>query len=359
MSNLKTRVSVIIVNFDGGPFLSACLGSVLNQVYPDFEVICVDNDSSDGSLENAQRTFPQLTFVANRVNTGYAGGVNAGMRHATGKYIVPMNMDAEMAPNCLSAMASFLDHNPATGAVSPKILLAYDTTTVNTEGLNIHVSGLGFCRGLSKKDNHNSKPQRVPGFSGCCYMIRREVLEQMGGLPEECFMGNDDVLASWFTRLLGYEIHTVPETFVRHVYDPKLNPEKLFLLERNREALLFMGLRPLTIVAMSPVFVITDGLILGYCLLRGRHYLRSKLRAWQSLFFDRQFTARIRERRRVIQRARRISDLELLRDLKWNLDWSTILKVSRFSKGPWQEEVLQLGYPRVYDAIPRVTPPQV
>jgi GT2 family glycosyltransferase len=270
--------------------------------------------------------FPQLVFVANRQNLGYAGGINAGLAHAKGEYIAPLNMDTEVSPNLLDVMAKFLDDNPNTGAVTPKILLFHDRSRINTMGSNIHVTGLGFCRGLNKLDNNSTVPQKVSGVSGCSYLIRREILEKMGGAPEESFMGNDDVIMSWLLNLMGYDIYCLPEAAIYHKYVLKMNPEKFFQLEKSRHILLLYSLEPLTFVMLSPIFLFTESLIFGYSLLKGRRYIQAKFKAWEAVWQNRTY---IRKRREQVKKMRRISDFQLLKRLRWNLEWDQLLHISK------------------------------
>lgn len=312
------KASIILVNYNGMPHLDVCVRSIVKQSYTNFEIIFVDNNSSDESLQYARSKFPNLIFVANDKNLGYAGGINAGLAFATGEYIAPLNIDTEVAPNWLSAMAAFLDENPQAGAVTPKILLFDDRDKINALGMNIHITGLGFCRGLGKENNISVLPENVPGVSGCSYLIRREILEEMGGAPQECFMGNDDVIVSWLLRLMGYEIYCVPEAVVYHKYKLRMNPEKLYSLEKNRQALLLYSLKPSTLIVCFPIFAVIELLIISYCLLHGKAYLKAKFSALWSLGKDRKY---IRERRVQVRKIRKISDFKLLKKLKVNLEW--------------------------------------
>ena len=318
---MSKKVSVILVNYNGMPHLDVCISSILKQSYKNFEVIFVDNNSSDGSLEYAQNKFPNLIFVVNDKNLGYAGGINSGLSHATGDYIAPLNIDTEVTPNWLGAMVSFLDENPQAGAVTPKVLLFNDRTKINALGLNIHITGLGFCRGLGRKDDHSIIPENVPGVSGCSYLIKREILEEMGGAPQECFMGNDDVIVSWLVNLMGYKIYCVPEAVVYHKYKLRMNPEKLYSLEKNRQALLLYSLKTSTLVACFPVFATVEALIIGYSMLRGKAYLKAKFGALRAVGKDRKY---IREKKVQIQKIRRISDFQLFKNLKLTLEWGQI-----------------------------------
>ena len=90
------KVSVITVNYNGMPYIDSCISSVLKQTYSNFEVILVDNNSTDGSLSYARTKFPDLIFVVNHRNLGYAGGINSGLAQATGEYIAPLNIDTEV-----------------------------------------------------------------------------------------------------------------------------------------------------------------------------------------------------------------------------------------------------------------------
>lgn len=319
------KISVIIVNYNGMPHLDICIPSILSQNYANFEVIFVDNKSTDSSLDYARHTFPNLTFVASDENVGYAGGINRGLVCARGDYIAPLNVDTEVSPEWLSHLAQFLDENPKVGAVMPKVLLFDDRTKINTTGANIHITGLGFCRELGKRDNKNlTKPIRVSGVSGCSYLIRREILDRIGGAPEECFMGNDDVVLSWTLNLMGYEMYCIPQSVVYHKYQLKMNPEKFFVLERNRYAMLLSTLKPLPFILTFPIFVAVELLMTGYCLVQGRTYLEAKLRALSSVWRDHSVT---RQRRAHIQELRQLSDFELFRRLQLNLEWRQLFHI--------------------------------
>ena len=327
MQGRKAKVSVIVVNFNGRPHLEACLSSILNQTYQDFEVILVDNGSTDGSLDYARHRFPNLFIVENKENLGYPGGINRGVAHAASEYIAPLNFDTEVDQDWLASMVAFMDENPPVGAVTPKTLLYHDKTRIGTLGLNIHITGLGFARGLGQADSESPhKPLRVAGVSGCSFLIRREVLEQMGGLNEDIFMYYDDVDLSWTMNLMGYEIYCLPESIVYHKYDLKMSPEKLFSLEYGRLNLLLRYMKPLTLAVCSPAFLLTELLVMGYCIVRGRRYVSAKLRALVSPFKD---VRRLMKKRSEAQRLRRISDFQLLSRLQLNYEWRQLFRILR------------------------------
>jgi len=305
--------------------VDTCLASVLRQTFSDFELIFVDNKSTDGSLEHTRQNFPGVVFVANEENVGYAGGINSGLAVAKGHYIAPLNIDTDLSPGWLGHLVDFMEEHPQAGAVTPRIMLFDDRQTVNTMGLNIHVSGLAFCRGLGRKDDGSVKTKKVSGISGCSYLIRRELLEKMGGAPQECFMASDDVVVSWLLNLMGWDMYCIPASVVYHKYNLKMTADKFFMLERNRHRLLLYSLKWPTLVACLPVLGLTELLVMGYCVRKGGPYLRAKWRAVSSLAHDRPF---IKERRQQVQKLRQVSDCAMLRRLKLNLDWGQLFQIS-------------------------------
>lgn len=324
------RVSIIIISYNSMRDIDVCLTSVMSQTYPDFEVIFVDNGSTDGSVEHARSQFPGLKFVENHENLGYARGINSALPVATGEFIAPLNIDTEVDPNWLEAMVKALDSDTHIGAVTPKILLFDDRTHINAMGHNVHVSGMGFCRRLNELDDGSIAPEKVSGLSGCSYLIRRETLDRMGGAPPDSFMSNDDVIVSWLLHLMGFDIYCVPEAVVYHKYTLKMNPGKLFRLERDRGQLVWSTLKPLTLVALSPVMLTVDVMTLAYGLVRGPAYVKARLAATRSLWRDR---GQIAEKRRQYKSLRKVSDRRLLRSLRWGLEWRQLFGIVRPAGG--------------------------
>jgi len=327
MAGNRTRVSVIVVNYNGMSYIETCLRSVLAQSFSDFELILVDNKSSDGSLDFVRRMFPDLLVVANEQNLGYTGGINSGIARAKGEYFAPLNVDTEAEKNWLGAMVEFMDANPDAGAVTPKSLLYRDRGKVGVMGLSIHITGLGFVRGLNSQDSDlPTEPFPVGGVSGCSYLVRREIVEQMGGLNEDNFLYYDDVDLSWIINLMGYRIYCVPQSVVYHEYELKMTPQKMFWLEHGRLGAMLCYLKAPTLVALLPLLMLTEALIMGYCVIRGPSYIWAKLRAWLSLARNMRNLLR---RRRQVQRLRRISDFELIRRFKLNYEWGQVLHILR------------------------------
>jgi GT2 family glycosyltransferase len=325
-SRVSGRVSIIIVSYNSIKDVDVCLSSVLKQDHPDFEVILSENDSTDGTIERVRRQYPRVKILQNNANLGYANGINAALPYASGEYIAPLNVDTDVTPGWLAAMAKVLVSDPQIGAVTPKILLFDDREHINTMGHNIHISGLTFCRNLNKPDYDSQIPEKVSGVSGCSYLIRRETLDKMGGLPRDSFMSNDDVIVSWLLQLMALKIYCVPKAVIYHKYRLKMNTEKLYRLEKDRSQLLLSTLSPLALILLSPVLIIIEIMIFAYCLVKGPGYLKSKFRAVSNACKERDA---IRIKHQQYSKLKRVSDWSLIRQLKWNLEWKQLFGITR------------------------------
>ncbi len=312
-------VSVIVVVHNGIAHVDRCLASVLAQTGVDLEVIVVDNASSDGSLEQVRRLFPSVCVVASSANLGYAGGINVGLRRARGRFITALNVDTVVEPGCFARLAEVLACSKDVGAVTPLLLIDEDRGRVNAMGGAIHVTGLSFCNGLNQpKGAVPAVPFSVPGFSGACFMIRRDLLERVGGAPDHCFMGNDDVVLSWWVRLAGADIQCVPGAVVYHRYGLTLDTNKLFLVERNRLDLLLTSMDWRTLLLLAPAGLAIELAILVYCGARGREHLEAKLAAYRAVWAWRRD---LLSRRRRVQGFREVSDRVVLSRLRLVPEW--------------------------------------
>jgi GT2 family glycosyltransferase len=282
------------------------------------EVLVVDNASSDGSEQLAEEAAEQneaVRVLRSPTNRGYAGAVNLALAEARGTYVAVLNMDVVVNPGWLDPLIAFLERTPGAGAVCPLIVLESDPGQINAAGQNIHVTALGFNRWLGEpRETAGSAPFRVSGLHGAAFLIRREDLEAIGGWDESGFLYHEDVELSWLLTLAGKEIHCVPDSTVSHDYHLTMFPHKLFLLERNRWSMLLANTRGLTRLALSPLLLLSELMMWGYCLLRGPSFLRAKLDSYRWISTHRE---RIRERRGFVESLRRRSDWGVLSRMHW------------------------------------------
>ena len=323
-------VTVIVVNYNGEDALEGCLEALLADDGGPAEILVVDNASSDDSAriaEEAAERHDAVRLLRSPTNRGYPGAVNMALPEATCTYVAVLNMDVVVSPGWLRPLVALLESTPDAGAACPLIVLESDPNTINAAGQYVHPTGLGFNRWLGKpRAKAGSGPFRVSGLHGAAFLIRRDLLESLGGWDESGFLYHEDVQLSWLLQLAGREIWCAPASTVRHDYHLTMFPHKLFLLERNRGAMLAANLRWWTRLALLPLLALSELMMWGYCLLRGPSFLRAKLNAYRWVGANR---ARIRERRRFVQSVRERSDWGVLRGLHWGYPLDQFLTLGR------------------------------
>jgi GT2 family glycosyltransferase len=326
-------VSLIVVNFNGAASMQRCIESLVDSGPIATEVIVVDNASDDSSpalLRELAGRHPSFHVIRNDRNLGYAGAVNRVLSLCRGRYLAVLNMDIVAEPGWLAPLVAHLDAHPETGAACPLITLM-DGRTVNAIGQDLHVTGLGFNRGLGEaRTNAGGQALRTAGLHGAAFLVRRDLLAAIGGMDEDGFLYHEDVHLSWMIRLQGYDIACVPGGTVRHDYFLSMHPEKLFLLERNRWRLLLSVLKPRTLLLLSPVLLATELMAWAFAALRGRAFVIAKARSCAAVLRGR---AGIAVARRRIASRRQAGDLELLRSLQFGYPWRQFCALAN-ERGP-------------------------
>jgi hypothetical protein len=236
-------------------------------------------------------------------------------------------MDAIVTPGWLNPILQFMKEKPLAGAVNPLLILGNDPTKINALGQRVHVTALGFNQGLGRMRNQVSgQPVRVSGIHGGAFVMRRTTFETAGGMDESGFLYHEDVDISWLLQLMGYDLYCVPQAIVFHQYFLTMYPEKLYLLERNRLAMLFAYLHTSSIAMIFLLLFCTELMMWGYCLLRGRAFLQAKMASYRWVFQQRKT---IQKRKRFAESVRKRSDWQVLSRLSWAYMWDQFLTLGR------------------------------
>jgi GT2 family glycosyltransferase len=224
-------LSVIIVNYRVRYFLELCLHSVQKALQGlDAEVFVIDNHSSDGSLEYLRPLFPDITFIANTENTGFARANNQALQLARGKYILFLNPDTILPEDFASRCLTFLQSVPDAGGLGVRM--------VDGSGLFLKESRRGFpspwvafCKlsGLTALFPGSrrfaayylghlppDKTNPAPVLSGACFWVARAILEKTGSFDEQFFMYAEDIDLSYRIEQAGYVNYYLAETTIVH-----------------------------------------------------------------------------------------------------------------------------------------------
>lgn len=259
-------VSILIVNYNGRRHLPACLAALAMQTMPRhrFEVVVVDNASTDGSADDAAASFPWLRLVRLRANVGYAEGNNAGLPYLHGRYVVLLNNDAIPDPYWLAELAEAI--RPGSTAAS-KLVFEHDPTIINSAGLQLLRDGRGFDLGFRDRDDGRfESPREVFAACGAALLLDRAAIGDRCFDPRY-FMYYEDLDAAWGAQARCRGTIYAPRSLVRHVHGGSAGDESplfRFHVERNRT---------LTSIRNGDLFLAIAA-VLGQTLRLGRAALR-------------------------------------------------------------------------------------
>ncbi|MBI2374139.1 MAG: glycosyltransferase family 2 protein [Deltaproteobacteria bacterium] len=210
------RTTVVVLNWNGKDLLEECLGSLRAQTDRDFEVMVVDNGSTDGSVEFVRTRFPEARVLALSENHGFAKGNNFGMREVSSERIALLNNDTRTDPKWLEELNRALDAHPEVGFCASKILNYFEPDVIDTAGDEIGVA-MGLKRGHGEKDGPQFSVARyVFGACAGAAIYRKRMLDQIG-LFDESFVTNfEDVDLSFRAQLAGWRCFFVPTAIIYH-----------------------------------------------------------------------------------------------------------------------------------------------
>lgn len=309
--------SIVIVNYNGRHHLEDCLGSLRKQTYQNFEVVLVDNASTDGSREYVRKKYPEVRLVEARENLGFTGGNNLGLRFTKGDWIVFLNNDVLMEPDWLEKMHSFINSDPKIGACGCKMVDFYDPSLIQAIGLKIDKFGFPHLIGYLEKDNRQYDGLDNESFvHGTCFFIRKEVLEKLDeAFDPDYFALAEDLDLSWRIKLLGYRLKTNTCTKVYHkggstFKTAGLNLNTRYLSEKNTIRNLLKNYSTTSLIKIAIPYLIlwlAEVLFFSFTLRPKMAVADLKAAGWNLLYLKKTLAKRKR-----IQQTRVISD-DLLR----------------------------------------------
>lgn len=274
-NNKPPRVSVIVLNYNGKLLIEECIKAVLAQTYNDYELIVVDNGSTDDSPDYIRKTFPdRLNIIELKTNHGFAEGNNVGIEEAKGHYVALLNNDAVADQRWLERiMAAAETSEKSFGMWASKILFYDDKTVIDTAGHLIYPDGLNRGRGKGETDSGQyDKMEEVFFPSGCAALYLRDVLALIGGFDKDFFAYGDDTDIGLKAQLSGWKCLYVPDAVVYHKSSSTAgmySPFKAYLVERNRIWILIKYF-PLSRIIFSLYYTALRYLFQAYGALAGK-----------------------------------------------------------------------------------------
>ena len=302
-------VSIIILNYNANQLILDCIESITKTNYENFEIIVVDNASTDNSHIKCKEKFEKIRLIENEKNLGYCEGNNVGIKNAKGEFIVILNPDTIVHPDWLSELIRvYNEHGEA--LYQPKHLSLNEKSVIMSTGNMMHIFGFGYAREKGKKDvNQYNEIEQIGYASGTCLFAPVSVLNKIGLLDPFIFLYHDDLDLGWRAAQLGIKSYYVPSSIIYHAesYSLKWNSEKFFWLERNRKYCLLTHYSKDTYSKISSTLALVDLLIWLFYFSKG--FLGSKIRAELDI---RRNKKKISERYEQLENRKKISDKDLV-----------------------------------------------
>jgi GT2 family glycosyltransferase len=249
----SSKISIVILNWNGRKFLEQFLPSVFLSTYPDFDVIVADNASTDDSLAFLKQHYPRVRIIRLHKNFGYAKGYNEALKQVESDYYLLLNSDVEVSPGWLEPMVTLLENDASIAACQPKLLSFRNKKLFEYAGAAggwLDKYGYPFSRGRvfdRCEEDHGQYDSIEPVFwaSGAAFFVRSAVFHQLNGFDEYFFAHQEEIDLCWRIQLAGYKIYACPSSVVYHVGGGTLSKDsfqKTYLNFRNNRIMLSKNL---------------------------------------------------------------------------------------------------------------------
>ncbi|MBK5219482.1 MAG: glycosyltransferase family 2 protein [Thermoleophilia bacterium] len=320
---MRPSLSVLIVAWNSREELDRTLPVLLAELGEDDELIVVDNDSADDTIEVVRALAPAARLVRMGRNVGFAGGVNAGAAEARGDLLVILNPDAAPLPGFGAAIRRPWLEGRGWAAWQALVAEA-GGTTINSAGNPLHFTGIVWAGGHGRPISEAPPAGEVTVLSGACLAIPRATWEEVGGFPAKFFLYHEDVDLSLRLRLAGGTLGIEPAAVVAHDYEFGAREHKWRWLERNRLAFLVRAYPAPLLLLLAPALIATELALLVVAGSGG--WGRQKLAANAEVL---RWLPRLLLERRRIQRRRVVSSAEFAAWLSADLDSPFIPPIAR------------------------------
>lgn len=239
---MEPFVTIILVNYNTGEHTVECINSLSDIMYSNYEVIIVDNASDENDIEKLRMIQnPKVRLIESKQNLGFSGGNNLAIKEALKKsdYVMLLNNDTTVEKDFLTEMINRANSSNEIGVVCPKIFNYYNRQEISYGSADInYFKGGVYIYGINERNEtvYNT-PREITFATGCCMLIKKEVLEKAGFLPEEYFLYFEDTDYSVKILKSGFKMWYEPKAVIYHkesVSTEKCSPNYQYYFSRNR-----------------------------------------------------------------------------------------------------------------------------
>lgn len=221
---MQQPLAIVIINWNSYEVTKHTLQSLAKTSYQQYDIIVVDNCSTDNSAEKLKTEFSTIIFIQSQENKGFAGGNNIGLKYVLEngyEYVLMLNSDVEVEPDFLEPLIKKLESSNHIGAVQPLIYFYHDHELVWNAGSKYNaLLGKATTPQYNKKDigqTLRNKQKSIDWISGCAFMVKTEVLKKVGLLQAAYFMYYEDVDLSFRIKEAGYTLSYEPSSVIYHI----------------------------------------------------------------------------------------------------------------------------------------------
>lgn len=301
----QKKLAIVIINWNSFDLTSDTLVSLSSTSYKNYDIIVVDNFSTDNSAAQLEKDFPSIILLRSDENKGFTGGNNLGFDYAINEgyeYVMMLNNDVAVESDFLEPLVVKLDMDEKIGGVQPLIYFYHDRELIWNAGSRYNaIFGIPYILGYYRKDKgqlQRKKQKSIDWITGCAFMIRTEVLKKVGVLKQDFFIYYEDVDLSFRIKEAGYALAYEASSVVYHktgmshkskekLKEGYLNPKVHYLNARNRLFVLKEYTQKIAIPTVILYQIIYFFGISFYFIFRCRW---QKLKAWNNGIKDGLFT---------------------------------------------------------------------
>jgi GT2 family glycosyltransferase len=237
-------ISIVILNYNQLKVTCEFIESTKKLTYKNYEIIMVDNASKENPTEHIKAHYPHVKLIVNEKNLGFTGGNNVGIIAGKGDFFFIVNNDTEVTDNLLEKLLEPFYKDPSIGVVSPKIRYFSNPTIIQYAGFTEinPITGRNAVIGGKEEDNGQHDVGGYTAYAhGAAMLVKKEVIEKVGMLPEMFFIYYEELDWSAHIRRAGYKIYYQPEALIYHKESITMGKESAIkAYYHNRNRILFM-----------------------------------------------------------------------------------------------------------------------
>lgn len=255
----KDLVSVLVLNYNGMEYVEELFESLLEVKYPNLEILFIDNNSKDKSVEIVEKKYSDIKIIKLQKNYGFAKGNDIGLKYANGEYIVLLNNDTVVDKNWITELVEMAKKSEKFGIIVSKMYYYNNKNMINYAGAGCDKFLNIYHIGMRKKDHDILNiPMKTFYACGASLLIKRSLIEEIGLFDPNYFMYAEDLDFSWRVWLSGYKVVYCPKSFIYHKISKKneeFDSKKFFFAEKHRLRTILKNYQIKSLIWILPVYL--------------------------------------------------------------------------------------------------------